>query len=127
MIIKNAETNGTNGTHLQGYVQCSYDDLVNTFGKPTIEGGMETKIEVEWELTFYDPTIHFDEVQIATVYNWKNGKRYCGEEEGLEVQDIKEWNVGGHSKYAIQLVNKALKEYKEKKYSYYYKNYKDKK
>ena len=114
MIIKNADTN-INGTHLQGYVQCSYDDLVNTFGKPTHEGGMETKIEVEWELTFYDPSKHFDEVQIATIYNWKNGKRYCGEEEGLDPQDIKEWHIGGHSKYALQLVEKALKDYKEKK------------
>ena len=75
MIIKNEDHDISKvGTSLQGYVQCSYDDLVNTFGTPTIEGGMETKIEVEWNLTFYDPSKHFDEVQIATIYNWKNGK-----------------------------------------------------
>lgn len=75
MIIKN-EDHGSSvtGTHLQGYIECSYDDLVNTFGTPTIEGGVETKIEVEWELTFYDPSKHFDEVQYATVYNWKTVK-----------------------------------------------------
>ena len=114
MIIQNGNTK-IEGTHLQGYVECSYDDLVNTFGTPTIEGGMETKIEVEWELTFIESTRTDDNHEVVTIYNWKNGKRYCGEEEGLEVQDIKEWNIGGHSKYALHLVEKAIKDYKDKK------------
>ena len=114
MIIQNGNTNA-GGTCLQGYVECSYDDLVNTFGTPTIEGGMETKIEVEWELTFYDPAKNFKEVGIVTIYNWKNGKRYCGEQEGLEVQDIKQWHIGGHRRYAVDLVHDAIKNYKEKK------------
>ena len=114
MIIQNGNTN-TGGTCLQGYVECSYDDLVNTFGTPTIEGCMETKIEVEWELTFIEGTRTNDNHEIVTIYNWKNGKRYCGEEEGLEVQDIKQWHIGGRRRYAVDLVHDAIKNYKEKK------------
>jgi hypothetical protein len=114
MIIQNGNTN-IDGTHLQGYIECSYDDLVNTFGTPTIEGGMETKIEVEWELTFIESTRTDDNHEVVTIYNWKNGKRYCGEEEGLEVQDIKQWHIGGHRRYAVDLVHDAIKNYKDKK------------
>ena len=102
-----------NGTCLQGYVNCTYDDLLNTFGKPTIEGGMETKIEVEWELTFiHENYLAYEgNKEVATIYNWKNGIRYCGEEEGLEVKNIKQWNIGGHSQDAVQCVMKALEKY----------------
>ena len=114
MIIKN-ENHDRTGTSFQGCVECSYDDLVNTFGKPTIEGGIETKIEVEWNLTFIESTRTDDNHEIVTIYNWKNGKRYCGEEEGLEVKDIKEWNIGGNRRYAVDLVHDAIKNYKDKK------------
>lgn len=114
MIIKN-ENHDRTGTSLQGYIECSYDDLVGAFGNPTFEGGIETKIEVEWNLTFIESTRTDDNHEVITIYNWKNGKRYCGEEEGLEVQDIKEWNIGGKRRYAIDLVHDAIKNYKDKK------------
>ena len=114
MIIQNGNTN-IEETCLQGYIECSYDDLVGAFGKPTVEGGMETKIEVEWKLTFIEGTRTNDNHEVVTIYNWKNGKRYCGEEKGLEVKDIKEWNIGGHRRYAVDLVHDAIKNYKEKK------------
>ena len=50
MIIQNGNTN-IDETCLQGYIECSYDDLVGAFGKPTVEGGIETKIEVEWQFS----------------------------------------------------------------------------
>jgi|TARA_E500000178_G_scaffold334409_1_gene370260 hypothetical protein len=114
MIIKN-EDHGRTGTHLEGYIECSYEDLVGAFGNPTFEGGIETKIEVEWNLTFIESTRTDDNHEIVTVYNWKNGKRYCGEEEGLDPQDIKEWNIGGKRRYAVDLVHDAIKNYKDKK------------
>ena len=115
MIIKKEFTD-ISGTCLQGYVNCTYDDLLNTFGKPTCEGGIETKIEVEWELSFYDPELKFNEDHVATIYNWKNGIRYCGEKEGLEVKNIKQWHIGGHSQDAVNCVMKALDKYlKDKK------------
>ena len=48
----------------------------------------EYKTDVNWGLEFEDGTI-------ATIYNWKNGKNYCGE-RGLPVEDITEWHIGGH-------------------------------
>tara|TARA_B100002019_G_scaffold106111_1_gene91160 strand:+ start:3065 stop:3427 length:363 start_codon:yes stop_codon:yes gene_type:complete len=80
------------GSSLIGYLKCSYQELIDSFGDPmkidlsTSDG----KTDVEWEIEFQDGTyLH--------IYNWKNGKNYLGE-EGLEVEDMTEWNVGGHSK-----------------------------
>ena len=114
MIIKK-EFIDASGTVFQDHINCTYDDLLNTFGKPTFEGGIETKIEVEWEVSFYDPELKFNEDHIATIYNWKDGIRYCGEEEGLEVKNIKEWHIGGHSQDAVNCVMKALNKYWSKK------------
>jgi hypothetical protein len=73
------------GTHLQGKLVADYDSLVKLFGQPITEG--LDKSDAEWE-------IRFDDGDIATVYNWKNGKNYCGD-QGVEVGQIREWNVGG--------------------------------
>jgi hypothetical protein len=88
----------TGGTHLQGYLQANYADLVKVFGQPF--GGDNHKTDAEWEVCFEDGTR-------ATIYNWKNGKNYCGE-DGLEVQKIKEWNIGGFNQDAVDRVLKAL-------------------
>ena len=79
------------GSSLIGYIKCSYQELIDAFGEPlridlsTSDG----KTDVEWEIEFQDGTyLH--------IYNWKNGKNYLGE-EGLEVEDMTEWNVGGHT------------------------------
>ena len=80
------------GSSLIGYVKCSYQELIDSFGEPmkidlsTSDG----KTDVEWDIEFQDGTyLH--------IYNWKNGKNYLGD-DGLEVDQITEWNVGGHSK-----------------------------
>lgn len=83
-----------NGTHLQGHINCRYDDLVRSFGKP--RPGDEYKVDAEWVIKFEDGTV-------ATVYNWKNGIAYCGR-DGLDVEEITEWNIGGHNKKASDLV-----------------------
>ena len=80
------------GSSLIGYLKCSYQELIDSFGEPmkidlsTSDG----KTDVEWDIEFQDGTyLH--------IYNWKNGKNYLGD-DGLEVDQIIEWNVGGHSK-----------------------------
>ncbi|MBC8427839.1 MAG: hypothetical protein H8D94_00045 [Candidatus Pelagibacter sp.] len=88
---KNYETHNTIdietiGTHLQGYINTDYNRLVELFGKPSefIDG---YKTDVEWAIKFEDGTI-------STIYNWKNGKNYLGN-DGLNVSDMDEFNVGG--------------------------------
>lgn len=73
------------GTHFMGYVRASYDELVSLFGQPTDSDGY--KVDAEWHVLFRDGAV-------ATIYNWKNGRNYLGE-DGTPVQRITEWNVGG--------------------------------
>ena len=75
-----------NGSSLQGYIHGEYDDLVESFGEPTLETD-EYKTDAEWILDFGDDLL-------ITIYNYKNGKNYLGA-DGLNVRDIKHWHVGG--------------------------------
>jgi hypothetical protein len=91
------------GTSLQGHINATYDQLVAVFGQPevfTLENS-DGKIDVEW-------AIAFDNGTVATIYNWKNGKNYCGA-DGLNVADITRWNIGGNRYDAATLVDSALK------------------
>ena len=63
------------GTCLQGYIDANYADLCEKLGAHS--NGDEYKVDAEWVLRFSDGTI-------ATVYNYKDGKNYCGE-DGLDV------------------------------------------
>ena len=91
-----------NMTSLQGYINTSYDDLVRCFGEPTSDGDAY-KVDAEWELTFEDGTV-------ATIYNWKNGRNYCGM-DGMDVEDITDWHVGGRNSRAVAHVEAAMREY----------------
>ena len=87
-----------NGTCLQGYVDASYEDLKACFGQHC--QGDKHRTDAEWVLKFDNGTV-------ATIYNYKDGKAYLGE-DGLAVKDIRDWHVGGRSSYAIDLVNYVL-------------------
>jgi len=88
----------TSGMYLQGYIRCSYDDLVDAFG---VSSNWDNyKSDAEWQICFEDGTR-------ATIYNYKDGKNYCGK-YGLEVQEIKEWHIGGFNQDAVDRVSKAL-------------------
>lgn len=79
-----------NGTHLQGYVETTYDRLVDLFGD-SLGGGDKTT--QEWVLEFSDGTI-------ATIYDWKTYNTPMG---------MYDWHVGGKSKQALWAVEKAIK------------------
>ena len=88
----------TNGTSLRGHFQMPYAKLVELIGEPNaMSDGYKT--DVEW-------AFERDGV-VATIYNWKNGPNYtgCG-----NIEDIDEWNVGGHSSDAMDVVSLLLKE-----------------
>lgn len=74
------------GTSLQGYVNTTYANLVGCFGEP--DGNFDDyKSDANWDITFADGVV-------ATIYNWKDGKNYAGD-DGLALEDIREWHVGG--------------------------------
>ena len=82
------------GTSLQGYIITQYATLKKAFGKPNC--GDEYKIDAEWD-------IEFDDGLIATVYNWKNGKAYCGA-EGTPKTKIMDWHIGGKRQEAVDRI-----------------------
>ena len=96
----NAHDTNTNGTCLQGYINCTYDDITEVFGYPLSIDFLDQKIDAEWDIEFKDGTV-------ATIYNWKNGKSYLGD-QGLNLCDITQWNIGGHNKSAVKLVQDAI-------------------
>ena len=84
-----------NGTSFMGHVYADYRTLCKIFGEPTESDGY--KSDAEWMIQFSDG-------KVATIYNWKDGKNYCGA-NGLNVEDITGWHIGGNSKevaYRIQ-------------------------
>ena len=97
------KTNQTSGTHLQGVVDTSYDNLVKIFGEPHIKGEPGSKIDVEWAFEFEDGTI-------STIYNWKDGPCYQGD-DGDPVETITDWHVGGMHKDALTKVAEKLNRY----------------
>ena len=73
------------GTCLIACITADYKDLVKVFGEPTRDKeGLKT--DVMWRLkTPYG---------VATIYNYKDGKNYLGN-EGLGVENITDWHFGG--------------------------------
>ena len=74
-----------NGSHLQGYIEISYANLVCVLGEPEM---MDDKVQVQWDLKFSDGTI-------VSIYDWKSTQNPA---------DITLWHIGGHSKEALKKV-----------------------
>lgn len=101
MQINNQSIN-TNGTSLQGYINCSYDDLVEALGYPLEEYFDDYKSDAEWWIGFDDGTV-------ATIYNYKNGKNYLGD-QGLNLCDMTQWHIGGRSPEVVERVAFLIKD-----------------
>lgn len=99
----NAEQIDVNGTYLQGELAAKYSELLAVFGEPMDGSGY--KVDAEW-------AIRYEDGEVATIYNWKNGKNYCGD-DGLPVEQIEEWNIGGSSKAVVDRVQIALDLHRE--------------
>ena len=98
-VTHNQSNIDVNGTHLQGYISVEYRVLKKIFGKPTSGEGYKT--DAEWEILFEDGNV-------ATIYNWKNGKNYLGR-NGTAKTKITDWNVGGFSKEVVERIQDVLK------------------
>jgi hypothetical protein len=80
-VLSNEET-ASSGTSLQGYINATYSQLLETLGKPTYnEPSGDDKVQVEWVVEFND--------KFFTIYDWKTGSREYTENE------LTEFNVGG--------------------------------
>ena len=84
------------------YVNVSYATLKKVFGKEHSDGD-GYKVDAEWMLQFSDGVV-------ATIYNYKDGKNYCGR-SGLAKSNITDWHVGGKSAKAVQNVERMLEAY----------------
>lgn len=92
----NVNISGTSG---QGEVDVAYADLVRAFGPPTSTGD-DYKIDAEW-------TLVDDSGNVVTIYNYKTGRNYLGS-EGLDVEDIRDWHIGGNKPEVVKEVQAAL-------------------
>lgn len=94
------------GTHLVGYVFCSYDVLYSTFGSNG--RGDNYKVDACWSKKVICDSDKYDGFQF-TIYNWKDGKNYCGK-EGSDLRDIGIWHIGGKTSFASEIVEEALRQ-----------------
>jgi hypothetical protein len=99
MTLKKNDNASVDGTCLQGYVHTTYAKLVETFGEPS-PGFDDYKSDAEWLLTSEDG-------DVVTIYNYKDGKNYLGE-DGTPVEDIIHWHIGGHSGTAVDLIRESI-------------------
>lgn len=86
------------GTCGQGEIVCPYSTLVATFGEPDEGDGYKT--QAEW--TIATPA------GIAAIYDYKQGDSYHGEGNGIPVEEITEWSVGGCNKNVVEWITKAI-------------------
>ena len=86
------------GTSLMGYIDCSYDRLLKTFGAPHTGDGY--KVDAQW-------LIQFEDNRTASIYNFKDGKNYMGN-KGKALDNIRDWHIGGHNKSVIEDVKEIL-------------------
>jgi hypothetical protein len=102
-INREVDFHRVSGTSLQGTLYTNYSRIVELFGNPGC--GVDYKTDAEWILEFVTED---GEREVATIYNWKNGKNYLGE-SGLAVEDITRWNIGGNSIRVEELVRRAVR------------------
>ncbi len=80
--FRNGHQPSTQGTSLKGYINATYDQLVDALGEPTFgEESGDGKVQVEWVCEF--------EGEIFTIYDWKTYNRQYTENV------LDRFNVGG--------------------------------
>jgi hypothetical protein len=78
------------GTSLQGYIDMTHAELVELFGEHETSGdGYKIDYEVGFMLVNGDSEIR------VTIYNYKDGVNYNGEEDGIPTEEITDWHIGG--------------------------------
>ena len=96
--IENDETVDPCGTSLQGYVKCTYTELVEKFGEPTIRNGDKTNVEWWLEFRVADSVDDFDYVT-ATIYDWKEPSLPYGKHP---------WHIGATDWRGVECVHHIM-------------------
>lgn len=89
---------------MQGYLNANFLDLISIFGEP--DEGDGYKKDANWDIQFKDGTV-------ATIYNYKDGYNYCGD-DGQPVDNITCWHIGGFDKRALYNVTNTYNAWCEK-------------
>jgi len=100
LVKINSDDISCSGTCFVGTLFVSYKTITDKLGEPS-DSYDDYKSDAEWHLEFEDGTV-------ATIYNWKDGKNYCGD-EGLELEDIEEWHIGGRTQQVTYWVEDLIK------------------
>lgn len=81
---------------LMGYVDATYDELVEIFGEPekVIKAGDKT--DVQWKIG-----------KNIYIYNYKTGPNYLGL-DGVPPEEHTDWHIGGDTKNAVHWVQDQL-------------------
>ena len=89
MKVKMNKNTKITGSSLKGYFpeDTKYKQLVKVFGKPNCEND-GYKIDDAWAGKIDD--------EIFTIYNYKTGHNYLGN-EGKDLDQITDWHIGGNS------------------------------
>lgn len=106
-VTHNQEQIPSDGSCLQGETTATFRELCDLFGAPGEGDGY--KVDARWVIRFGDGTV-------ATIYNWKDGVNYCGE-DGTPVVNITDWHIGGFNRKALDLVQIVIDLHREAKQS----------
>lgn len=94
------------GTSKRGSMFSHYEDIVRVCGTPVVNREFG-KSDVHW--------IVETDAGLATIYNYKDGKAYLGD-EGLDYRDIKSWNIGAKSDDAAQEVIEQIQSFVKERF-----------
>ena len=81
------------------YIKISSDNLIKLFGDPTKSDSY--KSDWNWRLTL-------DDESVVDIYDWKIGKNYLGEEEGLTLNEIEIWSMASDKKDNFEFIKTLL-------------------
>jgi hypothetical protein len=99
MTIKFKTNAAFENSWLQGEVKITYAELVEIFGRENNTGD-DYKVQAEWSIKFADGIY-------ATIYDWKEGKNYCGD-DGISKEQVTNWHIGGTTKASVTHVMEII-------------------
>lgn len=97
--VNTGNTEAFVGTSLRGYLDAEYHELVERLGEPFSADDFDGKADAVWLIECDD-----EEQTVATLYNYKDGRTYLGE-QGTPTEELRHWHIGGKTQRAVDLVH----------------------